>query len=76
MTISQWYLKFHKKAGFFKNVKKDKQNIKIENMKLLRINLTVDEQNVLIKSKRTAMIIIKVILAWCVIIVGYELYLQ
>ena len=46
-----------------------------ETMKLLKINLTVDEQNVLIKSRKTAIIIIKVILVWCVIIIGWKLYL-
>ena len=46
-----------------------------ETMKLLKINLTVDEQNVLIKSRKTTIIIIKVILVWCVIIIGWKLYL-
>ena len=44
-------------------------------MKLLKINFTVDEQNVLIKSRKTAIIIIKVLLVWCVIVIGCEIYL-
>ena len=44
-------------------------------MRLPKINLTIDEQNWLIKSRKTAIIIIKVILAWCAIVIGYEVYL-
>lgn len=44
-------------------------------MKLIKINLTIDEQNVLIKSKKTAMIVIKILLVWCVIVIGCELYI-
>ena len=44
-------------------------------MKLPKINLTIDEQNLIIRSRKTAIIIIKIILVWCVIVIVYELYL-
>ena len=44
-------------------------------MKLLKINLTVDEQNVLITSKKTALIIIKVLAVWILVVIGCEIYL-
>ena len=44
-------------------------------MKQLRINLTVDEQNVLIKSKKSALMVIKILLVWVVVVIGCEIYL-
>ena len=44
-------------------------------MKLPKINSTIDEQNVLIKSQKTAMIVIRVLLAWSAIVIGCEIYL-
>ncbi len=43
-------------------------------MRWPKINITVDEQNVLIKQKKSAVIIVRVLLAWCLIVIGWQIY--
>ena len=44
-------------------------------MKLLKIHLTIDEQNVLIKSQRTAKNIVKGLLVFILLVIAYKAYL-
>ena len=44
-------------------------------MKLPKINVTIDNQNVIVKSKKTATILIVLLLLLIITIIGCELYI-